>query len=424
MKVFLLSYFFVFLNVLKPKSLKNIFPAVLLFMLLATLSAQSQDVVKERVVDSVKKYLNLSSENSYKYQYKEAISFSNRALEYAYQIQDDYYLTVIYNELGLAYDGISEFSRSKKSYLESLRYAKKIENDTIKGWIYNNIGNLYSEGLKKTDSAIKYYKESLRYAEKLKDTFEILTPVLNIGWTYLDESDYDTAFPYLVKSQRMIFSKHGDDEGKAQVQFLLGRYYMHKEKFELADENFKSAIVYAKKEKIFDELTEIYEQYAILAQKQGNDKLAYDRLQTHIQYKDSLFSETQIKENQIALARFSVDDYKKDLERVKKEQKSQEIIMRKSQQISYVLMIAGLILVLLLINMFKNYKFRNKALEKLRLKNSELREAKEEAEAQASLKAQFFSTVSHELRTPLYGVVGLTSLLSEDFPNLKKNEKL
>ena len=72
--------------------------------------------------------------------------------------------------------------------------------------------------------------------------------------------------------------------------------------------------------------------------------------------------------------------------------------------------------------MFKNYKFRNRALAKLRLKNSELRTAKEEAEQQANLKSQFFSTVSHELRTPLYGVVGLTSLLSEDFPNLRKNE--
>ncbi|MEM6717825.1 MAG: response regulator [Bacteroidota bacterium] len=402
--------------------MKNIYAALLLFILLMALPVHSQDVPKERIIDSVRKYLDISTESYSKYQYKETIESSNRALEYALQVEDNYYLTLIYNELGLAYDGISEFSRSKKSYLESLRYSKQVANDTIKGWIYNNIGNLYSEGLQKMDSAIMFYKESLRYAEKLKDTFEILTPVLNIGWTYLDEGEYDTAFPYLEKSEKMIYSEHGDDAGKAQVSFLLGRYYMHKEKLDLADTSFKNSIKYAEKDSLLEELTEIYEQYAVLAKKQGNDKLAYDRLQTHLKYRDSLINEAKIKENQIALARFSVDEYKKDLDRVKKEQKDQETIMKKSQQISYVLMIAGLILILLLINMFKNYKFRNKALEKLRSKNLQLREAKEEAEAQANLKAQFFSTVSHELRTPLYGVVGLTSLLSEDFPNLKKNE--
>ncbi len=386
------------------------------------LSAQSQEIDKEKISDSIYKYLNTSTLYFSKYQYKEAIEASNRGIVYASQIDDYYHLALFYNELGLGYEGISEFERSKKNYLTALRFAQKGANDTLQGWVYNNIGNVYSEGLKNTDSAIYYYKESLRFAEKLKDTSEILTPILNIGWTYADQGDFDTAYPYLVKSEKMIFTEHGDISGKAQINFLLGRYYMYKEKLVLADNYFKSSIQYAKSDGLLDELTEIYEQYAILAQKQGKYEQAYEYLQTHLKYQDSLFDETKIKENQLALAKFSVDDVKKDLQQVKEKQKSQETIMKKSQQISYVLMIAGFILILLLINMFKNYKFRNKALEKLRLKNTELREAKIEAEAQANLKSQFFSTVSHELRTPLYGVVGLTSLLSEDFPNLKKNE--
>ncbi|MFK7749993.1 MAG: response regulator [Kordia sp.] len=401
--------------------MKKIVPTILSLFLSFSLWSQ-KDLEKEKINDSIRKYLNASTQNFYQYKYKEAIEASNRGIIYANQINDHYNLSLFYNELGLAYDGISEFSKSKENYLKSLSYAKKSKNDRLQGWIYNNIGNVHSEGLKETDSAVYYYKKSLELGKKIKDTAEILTPILNIGWTYADQGDYDTAYPYLVKSERMIFTKYGDDSAKAQIHFLLGRYYMYKKNLVLANNYFTTSLGYAKKNNLLEELTEIYEQYSILASKQGDHKLAYDRLQTHLKYRDSLFDETKIKENQVALAKFSVDDYKQDLERVTKAQKSQETIMKKSQQISYVLMIAGFILILLLINMFKNYKFRNKALEKLRMKNSELREAKEEAEAQANLKSQFFSTVSHELRTPLYGVVGLTSLLSEDFPNLKNNE--
>ncbi|WP_420574049.1 response regulator [Kordia sp.] len=400
--------------------MKNTLTTILSLFL--SFSIWSQDIDKQRIKDSIHKYAILSESSHAKYKYKEAIEALNIAIAYAQEINDNENLSSLYNDLGLSYEGVSELTQSKKYYLKSLHLAKETENDTLQGWVYNNLGNIYSDGFKKKDSAIYYYKKSLQFAEKLKDTFEILTPVLNIGWTYIDENEFDTAFPYLVKSEKMIFTEHGDDIGKAQINYLFARYYMHKEKLTLADNYFKMSINYAKSKGFLDELSEIYEHYAILARKQGNHAVSYTRLQKHILYKDSVYNDIKIKENQAALVKFSVDDMKKDLKQIEAEKRDQETIIEKSKQVTYVLMIAGFILILLLINMFKNFKFRNRALSKLRLKNAELREAKDEAEAQANLKSQFFSTVSHELRTPLYGVVGLTTLLSEDFPNLRKNE--
>ncbi|QHI38882.1 Signal transduction histidine-protein kinase BarA [Kordia antarctica] len=382
----------------------------------------SQKTSNEKIKDSIKKYALISERSYKKYQYKETIEAANKGIMYSRKINDLYSLSVLCGDLGLAYQGISEFAKSKRNYLKALEYAKLEKNDALQSVVYNNLGNLYSDSYKKIDSALSYYEESLKLAIKLKDTFEILTPILNIGWTYIDEKKYDTAYPYLIDSEKMIYTKHGDEEGKVQVNYLLGRYTMAKEKYELADTYFKKAINFSEDAEVLDVLTEIYKHYADLAEKQGKSEVAYNRLLIHLKYKDSLYNETKIRENQAAIARFSVDDFREDLKRSEVEKRDQEIIINKTKQISYVLMIAGFILVLLLINMFKNHKFRNKALAKLRLKNTELREAKEEAEQQANLKSQFFSTVSHELRTPLYGVVGLTSLLTEDFPNLKENE--
>ena len=45
--------------------------------------------------------------------------------------------------------------------------------------------------------------------------------------------------------------------------------------------------------------------------------------------------------------------------------------------------------------------------------NTELRAAKEKAEAGSRAKSEFLANMSHEIRTPMNGVIGMTSLLLE-----------
>ena len=66
-----------------------------------------------------------------------------------------------------------------------------------------------------------------------------------------------------------------------------------------------------------------------------------------------------------------------------------------------------IILSLLTLSLYKNNNLRTKANELLQDKNTELQQAKENAERASQAKAQFLSTISHELRTPMYTVTGL-----------------
>lgn len=400
-------------------------PAIILLFFCLFLSAQENKEKDNTSLNlEMEEYLEKSSLASFDYNYKESIEFAAKGIVLADKLNDKYYLSLFYNELGTTYDVIEDYKLAKINYKKALKYALESNNDTIQGWLYNNIGNLYSEGLKDIDSALYYYKKSYDIGVKIKDTFEILTPVLNIGWTYIDTKEYDKAYPYLKRSEKFINSKYGDLSSMAQVNYLLGVYHNRKNNVELAQSYLFKSIDYSHQINLWDELSEAYKEYATLASKKGDNKTAYEYLQLHQQYKDSLFTTQKLKEVVVANARFEIEEYQRSLSQSEKLRENQQSVIKKSRQIMYAMIAAALILLMLFFSLYRNYKFRNRALTKLREKNVELTKAKEEAEHFANLKSQFISTVSHELRTPLYGVVGLTTLISEEHPELKSNEYL
>ncbi len=56
--------------------------------------------------------------------------------------------------------------------------------------------------------------------------------------------------------------------------------------------------------------------------------------------------------------------------------------------------------------------------------NKELKTLKKEAEQRFDMQQSFISSLSQELRTPLYGIMGLTNLLVEEYPDLKEDKNL
>ncbi len=62
--------------------------------------------------------------------------------------------------------------------------------------------------------------------------------------------------------------------------------------------------------------------------------------------------------------------------------------------------------------------------KKLDYKNKELQSLQNETHKQIQSQQEYISILSQELRIPLYGIMGLTNLLAEDYPELKNNEKL
>lgn len=355
------------------------------------------------------------------YRYEQAIDGCHNLLNMAKAVDDPYHISKAYNSLGHVYVDQNDTARARKNYTLGLEYAQLSDNDTLIMHSNNYLGNVYSEIPETTNKGIDYYNRGISIAEKLKAPFESIVPKTNIGWTYLDLGQYERAFPYLKESLEILDSVGFVNDNKdkenyfySQIYMLHGRYYAQMKQYDTARYFFKTSIDLAEKDTLVLPAAEAYYEYAEMLAGQGDFEEAYYAKEKYNEYNSQVYEREKLRQMEIANARFSINEYRKNLEIAEREQRYQEDIIEKSKEKVAIMVISSIILVFILVFLYKINRDRRNLIWELKNKNTQYKEAKDEAENLSNMKTRFFSTVSHEIRTPLYGVIGLTSLLLED----------
>ena len=396
---------------------------ILLFFLLNSFSTNlfaqiktpsKQDINK--LAKEAAQYLNASN-------FEKSISTSRQVLHYATSLKDDYLIAVSYNTIAANLDELSEFDKAIFYYNKGLFYANKTNNDTIKDWINNNLGNMYCFEKKQYEKGINYYKKSLEYSEKAADTSQILFTKLNLAWAYFDIGHFKEGFPYLEFINK-YHSKFGDKSTVVALNMLNGMYFSHKEQNQKADSHFLNAIKLGNAGDEKSDLSYSHEEYSKFLLKNGRHKEAYENLVIYNAITEKIYIQEKLKKANIAGINLELDEYKREVDKIEIEKNLQSQSLRKSKIIVALFIIALLVLLLLLYSVYKNYSFKKKANQELTIANQELIIAKEKAEEASLLKTQFVSTMSHELRTPLYGVIGITNMLLDEHKELANSPHL
>lgn len=400
--------------------IKNLLVSFLVSFLCWSVSFSQGPVSKGK--DPLRQILNEIEAHIDKYQYERAIEDAHILLNEAKDRNDDYYIAEAYNRLGHIYLDRKDSARARKNYTLGLEYAQKIENDTILLRSYNNLGNIYSEIPETTAKGINYYNKVIAIATRLGDSTELIVPKSNIGWTYLDNGEYNKAYPYIKESLQLVdsisprkdFNKDRKNYLYSQIYMLHGRYFAHNRQYDTASYFFNKSIRLALEDSLVLPVAEAYKAYAKMLEEKGDFEAAYNAQLKYNEYNSKVFESEKLKEMEIANARFNMGEFRKNLDIAEREQKYQEDIIEKSKEKVVIMVISSVILIFILIFLYKINRDRRSLIRELKNKNKQYKEAKVEAENLSRLKTRFFSTVSHEIRTPLYGVIGLTSLLLEE----------
>jgi len=375
-------------------------------------------LVKDSVEILIKKTLDLY----YDYKVKESLDNAMKVINYSYQLDNVNYRYRAYYIIGSNYEVIEDYENAKINYGKALKLAKESNDSIYTIRSLNGMGNVLVELDSIIDHPITYYNQSLELAKKVGSDQESLAPVLNIAWTYIDHKLYDKAYPFLNEAYKLAKTSK-NPYAISDIKYLFGKYHLNRNEINKAIQLFNEVILISENEGLYSVLTDVYDEKSKIYNQQGLADSAYANLRKHLYYKNKLLDEEKLKQIEFTRVKFSVDEYQRELEAIKKEKEYVAKIARNNVAISITSISLGLLLVVIYF-FYRGNRSKKKLNQALEEKNIQLLEAKTEAEKLTNVKSQFISTVSHELRTPLYGVVGITTLLLEDKDISRKNKKL
>ena len=160
---------------------------------------------KELLKKAGQSFLNLES--------KKSLDFAKSSLEISLK-NDDYLLAAkAYNLIGLNFDEFSDYKKAIEYYNKGLVLANKTNNDTVKAWLHNNIGNVYCYRKIDFKKGIQHYKKGIEYSKRLNDIYEITFSKLNIASAYFANEDFNSGIIYLNEIKDYI-EKEGEIEAK------------------------------------------------------------------------------------------------------------------------------------------------------------------------------------------------------------------
>lgn len=393
-----------------------------LICLLAFFSAFAQKV--SNTDKHVEMLIKKAGEHLMNLECDKSIKVAQTALAEALKNKNNLQIARSYNIIGLNFDEFSDYKKAIDFYTKGLDYANRADNDTLKEWLHNNLGNVYTYRKVNFQEGIKHYKIALDLTKKMNDKHEILFTNINITSAYFAIHDYQKGLPFL-KSAESLAKNQKSIEAELSINSLYGSYYTSVNDFDNAENSFKKALAVSKKNEnkfLAINSAEIYDDYSRSLYKKGDYKRAYELSEKYNELKDQIYNEERTASTQKAGAQVELDEYKRQINKIENENVVYHRKFEQSKLIVILCVVLVIVLLLFMLSLYKNYKRRIEINKQLKAANEELFHAKIKAEEASRLKEQFISTVSHELRTPLYGVVGITDLLADEHHQLKESK--
>ncbi|WP_144892337.1 tetratricopeptide repeat-containing sensor histidine kinase [Flavobacterium tiangeerense] len=279
--------------------------------------------------------------------YEKSLIQSRLALSKAIQIKDNNIIASCYNTIAANFDQLSEPDKAFYYYNKGLIYAKKTNNDVLKNWLYNNIGNIYCFDKKQYKEGIYYYKKSLEYSTNINDVAQILFTKLNITWAYFDIGDFKNGCPYLDYINKN-HKKDGDASTIVALHMLNGMYYSSINDTKKATLHFENAIRLGIQGDEKSDLSFSYLEYSKFLTKTGDYKKAYSYLDSYIRLTEELKDEEKIKKANVAGINLEIDEYKREIDKIESEFKTKQIELLEEQYRNKKIVIVVAVILLLL----------------------------------------------------------------------------
>tara|TARA_R110001583_G_scaffold14664_4_gene61010 strand:- start:76611 stop:78707 length:2097 start_codon:yes stop_codon:yes gene_type:complete len=231
-------------------------------------------------------------------------STTTRAIERFMSLNDNYYLHLSYNMLGITLGGLGDVEKSQAYYNEALYYLKQDASDKpLEAAIINNIGVVYRNN-KQYKKAIENFKAVLATDSlKIKNIDLYAKALSNLASSKLHDKDTLGVNNLLLEAIE-IKSKENMTASLASSYFSYAEYEAYATDTLAAITHAKIAQELSEKSQNNERLLEVWPFLATLEKKN-----APNYFQKYIQLGDSLQKEERKIQNKFARIRFETDEF-------------------------------------------------------------------------------------------------------------------
>ncbi len=289
-----------------------------------------------------------------------------RILRHAIFIKDNDLIASTYNTIGGNFDLFSNPEKSFFYYNKGLIYADKTNDSKLKNLLHNNLGNIYCFDKKEYQKGIAHYKKSLEYSAKANDSSQLVLTNLNIAWAYFDIQEFNQGYPYLQFVNKYQ-EKYGSGMTIVALNMLNALYYADKKANPKAEFYFNKAIQLGNAGSEKFDLALTHQEYAEFLKSNGQYQKAYENLTLYNSITDELDNEEQLNKAKTEGLNLEIEEYKREVERIESEYKTQQEILQQEKTMARRKFIAVISIFLISIVLFYFYVQNSRLIQKNRL---------------------------------------------------------
>lgn len=380
---------------------------------------------------------NVYTDSGELFKAKKAYEFS---LQLDIEMDDEYGIAVLKQRIGLIYMDMGHYKMAFDHFLESNILAERQQDSLLISYNYHNIGVIY-ENLENYDRAEFYYLESLRLDSLRQDWEGVAIGIMNMGNILSFKGDDDGAMRYyesakesgilldmpslhisaleniaiihdnrgestlalqvyqtalnLSRAQKNLESQATILNNIAELYNSLGRYG---EAFRAANQARRISESMGTRPDLMTSLEHLSDSEAGL----GRIQSAYDLLYQAKLLSDSIYKSVDIQD-------FIQAELTHNFDRQQELQAALIEAERKRNQLIFGLSILFIVVLLVLLVL-------------LALEFKKSREIFASLKRSEQSRSALFSIMAHDIKNPLAGIIGLSSIIQDDFRELSREE--
>ncbi len=353
-----------------------------------------------------KRILNsLAVISTYKANYDVALEYNFQSLELREQDGDKAGMTIAYNNIGLNYFKLSNIDLALKFYNKALILKREIKDNYDLNTLLINIGLCHNK-LADFKTAKEFFYEGLEFCKDNCDPSIEVQAFLGLGVSSYELKEWIEAKQFFEKSL-IAAIKIQDKRNQVENLVSLSKVYFELKEFKLSKASLDQALEVLKSTSYKDPLISIYKQYSELADNEKDFEKASNYRKLYIQLRDSIYSETLIKNLATIQTNFVEKENLATIE-------GNKMVIQLQRQVNWfmigmiVLLCGFVFLIFYQIKMTR--RLNNKLQKEVDKATEEFYTSHEKLNVSVTERDYFMYKTSHDIRGPLVTFIGLCNI--------------